>query len=131
KNYRKREEHGSASWATKKDAKELLDSKGEKNAIILTDDVSLGLNTRETQTNLNVAVLGGSGAGKSRFYVKPNIMQMNTSYVVTDPKGELLRDTGKMLEKNGYTVKVLNLVNMKNSFNYNPFAYLQDVNGNY
>src|SRR5690606_24160921 len=91
----------------------------------------MSLNTRQTRKNLNVLVIGGSGAGKTRFYVKPNIMQMNTSYIVTDPKGELLRSTGKMLENNGYTVKVFNLINMKNSFNYNPFAYLQDANGKY
>lgn len=131
KKYRKGEEHGSARWATPKEAKQLADKKDPYNNIILTNDVHISLNTRQTRKNLNVLVIGGSGSGKTRFYVKPNIMQMNTSYVITDPKGELLRSTGKMLEKNGYAVKVFNLINMKNSFNYNPFAYLQDANGKY
>lgn len=131
KKYRKGEEHGSARWATKKEAAKLADKKDASNNIILTNDVQMSLNTRQTRKNLNVLIIGGSGAGKTRFYVKPNIMQMNTSYIVTDPKGELLRSTGKMLENNGYTVKVFNLINMKNSFNYNPFAYLQDANGKY
>lgn len=129
--YRKGIEHGSARWATKKEAKKLLDEKGPSNAIILSNDVFLSLNTRYTQLNLNVVVIGGSGSGKSRFYVRPNLMQANTSFVITDPKGELLRSTGKMLEQLGYDVRVFNLVNMKHSFNYNPFAYLSDENGNF
>ena len=75
------------------------------NNIILTNDVKMSLNTRQTRKNLNVMVIGGSGSGKSRFYVKPNLMQANTSYVCTDPKGELLRSTGKMLESYGYKIK--------------------------
>lgn len=129
--YRKGVEHGSARWATTKEAKMLLDDKGPDHAIVLTNDVFLGLNTRQTLRNLNVLVIGGSGSGKTRFYVKPNIMQSNTSFVITDPKGELLRSTGKMLEQHGYEVKVFNLINMKHSFNYNPFAYLTDENGNF
>lgn len=86
----------------------------------------MSLNTRQHRENLNVLVIGGSGSGKSRFYVKPNIMQLNTSYVVTDPKGELLRSTGKLLENNGYKIKVFNLIDMRNSHNYNPFAYVFD-----
>lgn len=86
----------------------------------------MSLNTRQHRENLNVLVIGGSGSGKSRFYVKPNIMQLNTSYVVTDPKGELLRSTGKLLEDNGYKIKVFNLIDMRNSHNYNPFAYVYD-----
>lgn len=141
--HRRGEEHGSARWANDKERKSLLDKstktnksprKGEfipDNNIILTNDVKMSLNTRQTRKNLNVCVIGGSGSGKSRFYVKPNLMQCNTSYVVTDPKGELLRSTGKLLESQGYKIKVFNLINMRNSFNYNPFAYLYDVNGNY
>ncbi len=99
--------------------------------IILTNDVKMSLNTRQTRKNLNVMVIGGSGSGKSRFYVKPNLMQANTSYVCTDPKGELLRSTGKMLEGYGYKIKVFNLIDMAHSHNYNPFNYIYDVDGNY
>lgn len=155
--HRKGEEHGSARWANKKEINSLLDKppkqkitlatrfkpkpkkppkpkKGEfiedKN-IILTNDVKMSLNTRQTRKNLNVMVIGGSGSGKSRFYVKPNLMQANTSYVCTDPKGELLRSTGKMLESYGYKIKVFNLIDMAHSHNYNPFNYIYDVDGNY
>ena len=150
--HRKGEEHGSSRWANKKEIASLLDTppkkkKGEKkprdqpklkkgefvidNNIILTNDVKMSLNTRQTRKNLNVMVIGGSGSGKSRFYVKPNLMQANTSYVCTDPKGELLRSTGKMLESYGYKIKVFNLIDMAHSHNYNPFNYIYDVDGNY
>ena len=129
--HRKGEEHGSARWATEAEAKKLADKKKAKkgeidNNILLTQEVRMSLNTRQHRENLNVLVIGGSGSGKSRFYVKPNIMQLNTSYVVTDPKGELLRSTGKLLEDNGYKIKVFNLIDMRNSHNYNPFAYVYD-----
>lgn len=130
--HRKGEEHGSARWATEAEAKKLADKKKAKkgaiidNNILLTQEVKMSLNTRQHRENLNVLVIGGSGSGKSRFYVKPNIMQLNTSYVVTDPKGELLRSTGKLLEDNGYKIKVFNLIDMRNSHNYNPFAYVFD-----
>ena len=101
------------------------------NNIILTNDVKMSLSTRQTRKNLNVMVIGGSGSGKSRFYVKPNLMQANTSYVCTDPKGELLRSTGKMLESYGYKIKVFNLIDMAHPHNYNPFNYIYDVDGNY
>ena len=150
--HRKGEEHGSSRWANKKEIALLLDKppkpkNGEKkprdqpkpkkgefvmdNNIILTNDVKMSLNTRQTRKNLNVMVIGGSGSGKSRFYVKPNLMQANTSYVCTDPKGELLRSTGKMLESYGYKIKVFNLIDMAHSHNYNPFNYIYDVDGNY
>ena len=155
--HRKGEEHGSARWANKKEINSLLDKppkqkitfanlfkpkpkkppkpkKGEfieDRNIILTNDVKMSLNTRQTRKNLNVMVIGGSGSGKSRFYVKPNLMQANTSYVCTDPKGELLRSTGKMLESYGYKIKVFNLIDMAHSHNYNPFNYIYDVDGNY
>lgn len=103
----------------------------EDRNIILTNDVLMSLNTRQTRKNLNVMVIGGSGSGKSRFYVKPNLMQANTSYVCTDPKGELLRSTGKMLEQYGYKIKVFNLIDMAHSNNYNPFNYIYDTEGNY
>ena len=154
--HRKGEEHGSARWANKKEIKSLLDkppkqkkNKGEAkdktkkksgkkdkeyeidNNIVLTNDVLMSLNTRQTRKNLNVMVIGGSGSGKSRFYVKPNLLQANTSYVCTDPKGELLRSTGKMLKHYGYQIKVFNLIDMAHSHNYNPFQYIYDVDGNY
>ena len=99
------------------------------NNILLTQEVRMSLNTRQHRENLNVLVIGGSGSGKSRFYVKPNIMQLNTSYVVTDPKGELLRSCGKLLQKAGYEIRVFNLIDMAHSNNYNPFNYVYDKNG--
>ena len=89
----------------------------------------MSLNTRQHRENLNVLVIGGSGSGKSRFYVKPNLMQLNTSYVVTDPKGELLRSCGTLLENAGYEIRVFNLIDMAHSNNYNPFNYIYDKNG--
>ena len=112
--------------AAKKEHEYIID-----NNIVLTNDVKMSLNTRQTRKNLNVMVIGGSGSGKSRFYVKPNLMQANTSYVCTDPKGELLRSTGKMLKHYGYKIKVFNLIDMAHSNNYNPFQYIYDVDGNY
>lgn len=147
--HRKGVEHGSARWGTEAEARKLADKPEQKKGepkkkkadlekedrnIILSQEVRMSLNTRQHRENLNVLVIGGSGSGKSRFYVKPNIMQMNTSYVVTDPKGELLRSCGRLLEKNGYNVRVFNLIDMKHSNNYNPFAYIfdkkYDENGN-
>ena len=100
------------------------------NNILLTQEVRMSLNTRQHRENLNVLVIGGSGSGKSRFYVKPNIMQLNTSYVVTDPKGELLRSCGRLLKKAGYEIRVINLIDMSHSNNYNPFNYIYDKDGN-
>lgn len=97
---------------------------------LLTQEVRMSLNTRQHRENLNVLVIGGSGSGKSRFYVKPNIMQLNTSYVVTDPKGELLRSCGRLLKKAGYEIRVFNLIDMSHSNNYNPFNYIYDKDGN-
>ncbi len=100
------------------------------NNILLTQEVRMSLNTRQHRENLNVLVIGGSGSGKSRFYVKPNIMQLNTSYFVTDPKGELLRSCGRLLKKAGYEIRVFNLIDMSHSNNYNPFNYIYDKDGN-
>ncbi len=99
------------------------------NNILLTQEVRMSLNTRQHRENLNVLVIGGSGAGKSRFYVKPNLMQLNTSYVITDPKGELLRSCGKLLTKAGYEIGVFNVIDMAHSNNYNPVQYVYDKNG--
>lgn len=146
--HRKGVEHGSARWATPKEEKLLADKPEKKksgkakqppkpkspfetdNNILLTQEVRMSLNTRQHRENLNVLVIGGSGSGKSRFYVKPNIMQLNTSYVVTDPKGELLRSCGRLLKKAGYDIRVFNLIDMSHSNNYNPFNYVYDRDGN-
>lgn len=129
RNYRKREEHGSAKWGTPGTLNNKYANRKEpsKNKI-LTRKVAIGLDGRKHRRNLNVLVCGGSGAGKTRFYAKPNIMNANTSYVVLDPKGELLRDTGNLLEKKGYDIKVIDLINMEKSHCYNPFVYLRNDN---
>lgn len=140
--HRRGVEHGSARWATEAEEKSLADKADKKkskqpkgkyetdNNILLTQEVRMSLNTRQHRDNLNVLVIGGSGAGKSRFYVKPNLMQLNTSYVVTDPSGELLRSCGKLMEDAGYEIRVFNLIDMNHSNNYNPFNYVYDKNGN-
>lgn len=126
RNYRRREEHGSARWGGAVAVnRKYRDKDLEKNKI-LTQNVRIGLNGRKHRRNLNVMVVGGSGSGKTRFYAKPNVMQANTSFVVLDPKGEILRDTGNLLKENGYEIKVLDLINMHLSHCYNPFAYLKD-----
>ena len=128
KNYRKKEEHGSAKWGNiKKINKKYMQMPITDNKI-LTQNVSIGLDGRIHRRNLNVLVCGGSGAGKTRFYCKPNIMQCNTSFVCLDPKGELIRDVGNLLEKEGYVIKVLDLLNMDKSHCYNPFVYLETDN---
>lgn len=128
-------EKGSATWTTdlKTYNKKYNSPYGkptvdDKN-IILSDEVFLGMNGRQTMRNLNVLVTGGSGSGKSRFMVKPNLLQANSSFVVTDPKGELLKATGKFLEEQGYEVKVFNLKDMNNSCCYNPFNYIRNDEG--
>ncbi len=129
KNYRKTEEHGSAKWGSaKKVNKKYKDTTDIFKNKVLTQNVCIGLDGRKHRRNLNTLVCGGSGAGKTRFYCKINLMQCNTSFVVLDPKGEMLRDTGKLLEKNGYVVKVLDLINMEKSHCYNPFVYLKNDN---
>lgn len=126
KNYRRKEEYGSAKWGdnskiNKKYASpKLLENK------LLTQSVRIGLDGKKHRRNLNTIVIGGSGAGKTRFYAKPNILQCNTSFVILDPKGEILRDTGYLLEKEGYVIKVIDLINMSKSHCYNPFAYIKD-----
>ena len=124
RNYRRREEHGSAKWGSAGSGnKKYADKKKDENKL-LTQNVAIGLDGRKHRRNLNVLVCGGSGAGKTRFYAKPNIMNANTSFVVLDPKGELLRDTGNLLKEKGYEVKVLDLIDMEKSHCYNPFVYL-------
>ena len=117
------EEHGSAQWASPKQVNAMFCQKQNKP---LTQNVRLGLDTHKHRRSLNVLVIGGSGAAKTRGYVKPNILEANTNYVITDPKMEVLTDTGGYLKKKGYDVRVLNLVNLEQSDGYNPFCYLRD-----
>lgn len=126
RNYRRQEEYGSARWANPKTINRKYADKDTLQNKILSQNVSIGLNGKKHRRNLNTLVIGGSGAGKTRFYGKPNIMQCNTSYVILDPKGEILRDTGVLLEEEGYVIKVIDLINMNHSHGYNPFAYIHD-----
>ena len=123
-NYRRREEHGSAKWGSPGSVNKKYADKRKTENKLLTQNVAIGLDGRKHRRNLNVLVCGGSGAGKTRFFAKPNIMNANTSFVVLDPKGELLRDTGNLLKEQGYDIKVLDLINMEKSHCYNPFVYL-------
>jgi len=125
KNYRRGEEHGSAKWGSAKALNRKYEDKKSQNRI-LTQNVRLGLDGRYHRRNLNTLVCGGSGSGKTRFYCKPNAMQCNTSFVILDPKGEILRDVGGLLEEEGYEIKILDLINMQKSHCYNPFVYLRD-----
>ena len=128
RNYRRNEEHGSAKWGNANQINAKYMQKPMSENKILTQNVKLGLDGKKHRRNLNVLVCGGSGAGKTRFYCKPNIMQANTSFIVLDPKGEILRDTGYLLENEGYDIKVLDLINMEKSHCYNPFVYLKTDN---
>ena len=129
KKYRKGMEYGSARWGCAEDIKPYADPVFENN-VLLTQTERLTMNSRPKQPkyarNKNILVIGGSGSGKTRFFVKPNLMQMHSSYVVTDPKGTVLLECGKLLQqKGGYRIKVLNTINFKKSMKYNPFAYLR------
>lgn len=128
KNYRRNEEYGSAKWGSVKSICKKYEEPRSNNNKILTQNFRIGLDGRKHRRNLNVLICGGSGAGKTRFFAKPNVMQCNCSFVILDPKGEIVRDTGELLEKNGYTVKVLDLINMNKSHCYNPFVYLKNDN---
>lgn len=152
--HRRGEEHGSARWGDEKEMHELADKAKEPhrqpairdgvplrdekgrfkqfiidNNILLAKEVKLSLNGKQHFLNHNVLIVGGSGAGKTRFFAEPNVCQLNTSYVITDPKGEILADTGKMLEEAGYKVRVFNTMEMEYSNNYNPFEYVYDRHG--
>ena len=128
KKFRQGKEYGSARWGTRKDIEPYMDEKFQNN-ILLTQTERLTMNGRPANPkyarNKNVLVIGGSGSGKTRFYVKPNLMQMHSSYCVTDPKGTIVIECGKMLEDNGYEIKILNTINFKKSMKYNPFAYIR------
>lgn len=127
-NYRRREEHGSAKWGNKRKVCKKYIQKPIENNKILTQNVSIGLDGKRHRRNLNTLVIGGSGAGKTRFYCKPNLMQANTSFVILDPKGEMVRDVGYLLEKKGYSVRILDLINFDKSFCYNPLYYARTDN---
>ncbi len=122
-------EYGSARWGCAEDIKPYADPVFENN-VLLTQTERLTMNSRPKQPkyarNKNILVIGGSGSGKTRFFVKPNLMQMHSSYVVTDPKGTVILECGKLLQqKGGYRIKVLNTINFKKSMKYNPFDYLR------
>ena len=127
KKYRRNVEYGSARWGKADDIAPYIDP-DFRNNVILTQTERLTMNNRpkdpKTARNKNVLVVGGSGSGKTRFFVKPQIMQMHSSYCITDPKGSLVCETGKMLQKNGYKIKMLNTINFKKSMHYNPFSYI-------
>lgn len=128
RNYRRREEHGSAKWGDARTISRKYQQSPSSNNKLMTQNVKIGLNAKKHRRNLNTLVCGGSGAGKTRFYCKPNLMQANTSFVILDPKGEILRDTGGLLKKKGYEIRVLDLISMEKSHCYNPFVYLQSDN---
>ena len=128
KKYRKGIEYGSARWGTAEDIKPYMDEDFFNN-ILLTNNERLTMNSRPKNPkyarNKNVIVIGGSGSGKTRFFIKPNLMQLHSSYVVTDPKGTVLNEVGKLLLRGGYKIKSLNTINFKKSMHYNPFAYIR------
>ncbi len=128
KNYRRNEEYGSAKWGNVRTICKKYEEPNSNNNKILTQNFKIGLDGRKHRRNLNILICGGSGAGKTRFFAKVNVMQCNSSMVILDPKGEIVRDTGELLEKKGYVVKVLDLINMDKSHCYNPFVYLKSDN---
>ena len=128
RNYRRGEEHGSAKWGSARTVNRKYRAAEPEDNKIFTQNVRMGLDGRKHRRNLNTVVVGGSGAGKTRFFAKPNLCQANTSFTVLDPKGELLRSTGHLLRQKGYEVRVLDLLNMEKSHCYNPFVYLRDDN---
>ena len=129
KNFRHNREYGSARWGKREDIEPYIDPNFQNN-VILSQTERLTMNSRPTNPkyarNKNVLVVGGSGSGKTRFFIKPNILQMHSSYVVTDPKGTVVNEVGNALVKNGYRMKIFNTINFKKSMHYNPFAYVHD-----
>lgn len=130
KKFRNGVEYGSARWGNAKDIRPYIDPKFDQNILLTqTERIMLGRNKNpKYNINKNVLIIGGSGSGKTRFHVKPNLMQMNASYVVTDPKGTVVCECGKMLLKGGYRLKILNTIDFKQSMRYNPFRYIHSEN---
>ena len=130
KKYRKGVEYGSARWGTSEDIKPYIDPDFIKNILLTqTERIMVGRNKQSKyHINKNVLVIGGSGSGKTRFHIKPNLMQMNASFIVTDPKGTVIEECGKMLVEGGYKIRVLNLIDFSQSMKYNPFRYLHSEN---
>lgn len=129
RNYRRREEHGSAKWGSASAVNKKYTQQPKSENKLLTQNVAIGLNAKKHRRNLNTLVIGGSGAGKTRFFCKPNLMQCcRNSYFVLDPKGEIVRDVGELLSQKEYEVRVLDLISMEKSHCYNPFVYLQSDN---
>lgn len=124
KNYMAGKEHGSARWGNSTDIAKLIDKKYDNN-MLFTMTERMSLNTRKTMKNNNTCVIGGTGTGKTRFVVKPNLMQLHSSYIITDPKGSLISETGKMFEDAGYVIKTVNLIDFSLSMHYNPFEYIE------
>lgn len=126
-NRRPGEEYGSAKWGSAKQlCQKYMDHSASGGNVILTQNVMIGMDGHKHRRNLNILVVGGSGSGKTRFFCKPGLMSANCSYLVTDPKGEMLRATGQLLLDEGYDVKVFNLIDPSQSDGYNPFCYLRD-----
>lgn len=126
KNYRRQQEYGSARWASPNFVCKKYANKEYSSNKIFSQNVRMGLDGKKHRRNLNTIVIGGSGAGKTRFYAKPNILQCNTSFVVLDPKGEIIRSVGHLLEAKDYVIKVIDLIDMSKSIGYNPFHYIQN-----
>lgn len=131
--YRKGEEHGSARWATPKEMEAFGDAKDKDNNILLTEGSSIRLidqtHDQRTETNNNVLVIGGPGTGKTRYYVKPNLLQANANFFITDPKGTLIHDMGWVLEDLGYEIKTFDTIDFKRSLHYNPIHYIESEAG--
>ena len=130
KKFRHGREYGSARWGTPEDIKPFIDPQFDQNILLTqTERIMVGRNKNpKYNINKNVLIIGGSGSGKTRFHIKPNLMQMNASYIVTDPKGTVLLECGKMLEEGGYKIKVLNTIDFRQSMKYNPFRYIRNEN---
>lgn len=130
KKFRLGVEYGSARWGTADDIKPFIDPKFDQNILLTqTERIMVGRNKNpKYNINKNVLIIGGSGSGKTRYHIKPNLMQMNASYIITDPKGTVLIETGKMLQRGGYEIKVLDTINFKQSMRYNPFRYIRCEN---
>lgn len=126
KNYRRQQEYGSARWANPNFVCKKYANKEYSSNKIFSQNVRMGLDGKKHRRNLNTIVIGGSGAGKTRFYAKPNILQCNTSFVVLDPKGEIIRSVGHLLDAKEYVIKVIDLIDMSKSLGYNPFHYIQN-----